>query len=118
MTFLAGRPSEAPALLEPVTLRSLSEEVSERVLRPRAPRWWWIGFGISLSLLLTLIVATAWLFINGIGVWGVDVPVAWGLALPNMSGGLHWRAAARSCRRCSTSPARLGARRSTASPNR
>jgi Ni/Fe-hydrogenase subunit HybB-like protein len=81
MTFLAGRPSEAPALLEPVTLRSLSEEVSERVLRPRAPRWWWIGFGISLSLLLTLIVATAWLFINGIGVWGVDVPVACGLAI-------------------------------------
>jgi molybdopterin-containing oxidoreductase family membrane subunit len=63
-----------------VTLRSLSEEVSARVLRP-APRWWWIGFGVSLLLLLVLVVAVAWLFINGIGVWGVEIPVAWGLAI-------------------------------------
>jgi Ni/Fe-hydrogenase subunit HybB-like protein len=23
----------------------------------------------------------AWLFVNGIGVWGVEIPVAWGLAI-------------------------------------
>jgi Ni/Fe-hydrogenase subunit HybB-like protein len=63
------------------TLRSVSEEVSERVLRRHPPLWWWIGFGISLALLLTLVVAVAWLFINGIGVWGVNIPVAWGLAI-------------------------------------
>ena len=47
----------------------------------RAPRWWWIGFAIALALLMTLIVQMAWLFINGIGVWGVDIPVAWGFAI-------------------------------------
>jgi len=45
------------------------------------PGWWWIGFGISLMLLLALVVAMAWLFVNGIGVWGVEIPVAWGLAI-------------------------------------
>ncbi|MBV8889155.1 MAG: polysulfide reductase NrfD [Alphaproteobacteria bacterium] len=64
-----------------VTLTSLSEEVSARVLRNRAPRWWWIGFAVSLLLLAVLLVSTAWLFVNGIGVWGVDIPVAWGFAI-------------------------------------
>jgi molybdopterin-containing oxidoreductase family membrane subunit len=71
-----------PPVVQPgASLRSVSEEVSERVLRPRAPLWWWIGFGIGVLLLLVLVIAMAWLFINGIGVWGVDIPVAWGLAL-------------------------------------
>jgi Ni/Fe-hydrogenase subunit HybB-like protein len=81
VTVFAELPSEAPVVRPGVTLRSLSEEVSDRVLQPHAPRWWWIGFGISLVLLLTLVVAMAWLFINGIGVWGVNIPVAWGFAI-------------------------------------
>ena len=71
-----------PPVVEPsLTLRSLSEEVSNRVLQPQTPRWWWIGFGFSLALLVTLFVQMAWLFINGIGSWGVNIPVAWGLAI-------------------------------------
>jgi Ni/Fe-hydrogenase subunit HybB-like protein len=78
---VANPPGTAAVIRPGVTMASLSVEVSERVLRPQAPRWWWIGFGISLFLLLTLVVAVAWLFINGIGVWGVNIPVAWGLAI-------------------------------------
>ncbi|HZT89103.1 MAG TPA: NrfD/PsrC family molybdoenzyme membrane anchor subunit [Stellaceae bacterium] len=74
-------PPDSPIVAPGVTLRSLSEVVSNRVLQPRAPLWWWIGFGLSVLLLLVLIVQMAWLFINGIGVWGVDIPVAWGLAI-------------------------------------
>jgi Ni/Fe-hydrogenase subunit HybB-like protein len=74
-------PSEAPVVEPDVTSRSLSEAVSERVLRPHAPRWWLIAFGIALALLLTLVIAMAWLLVNGIGVWGVEIPVAWGLAI-------------------------------------
>ena len=47
-------PSDAPIVESSVTLRSVSQEVADRVLRPQAPRWWWIGFGISLVLFLTL----------------------------------------------------------------
>src|SRR5215469_12184137 len=78
---LVDLPREAPVLEPGVTLRSVNEEVAERVLRPQAPRWWRIGFGIALALFFTLVVAVAWLFINGIGVWGVEIPVAWGLAI-------------------------------------
>jgi Ni/Fe-hydrogenase subunit HybB-like protein len=74
-------PSEAPVVEPGVTSRSLSEAVCDRVLRPHAPRWWWIAFGIALALFVTLVIAMAWLFVTGIGVWGVEIPVAWGLAI-------------------------------------
>ncbi len=72
---------EAPIMAPDVTLTSLSEEVSSRVLMDRAPLWWWIGFAIAFALFMVLIVQMGWLFIGGIGVWGVNIPVAWGLAI-------------------------------------
>ncbi len=74
-------PPDAPIIGRDVTLTSLSEKISQRVLMDRAPLWWWIGFGIALILLATLLVQIAWLFIVGIGSWGVEIPVAWGLAI-------------------------------------
>jgi Ni/Fe-hydrogenase subunit HybB-like protein len=74
-------PSEAPVIAPEVTLTSLSENVSDRVLVRRAPLWWWIGFSVSVLLLIVLLVQMAWLFTFGIGVWGVAIPVAWGFAL-------------------------------------
>jgi molybdopterin-containing oxidoreductase family membrane subunit len=59
----------------------LSEEVSGRVLMDRAPLWWWIGFVIAFALFTVLIIQMGWLFIGGIGVWGVNIPVAWGFAI-------------------------------------
>ncbi|MBV8938108.1 MAG: polysulfide reductase NrfD [Alphaproteobacteria bacterium] len=74
-------PPEAPIVEPGVDLRSVSATVADRVLQPKAPRWWWIGFGLSLTLLMVLVVAVFWLFLNGIGVWGVGIPVAWGFAI-------------------------------------
>jgi Ni/Fe-hydrogenase subunit HybB-like protein len=74
-------PSDAPVVEPNLTLRSISEEVSNRVLRPQSRRWWWVGFGFAVTLFLVLLVQLAVLFISGIGVWGVNIPVAWGLAI-------------------------------------
>jgi molybdopterin-containing oxidoreductase family membrane subunit len=76
-----GLPSDAPVIGPDVTLRSLSEEVSSRVLMDRAPLWWRVGFAISFALFLVLIIQMGWLFIVGIGIWGVNIPVAWGFAI-------------------------------------
>jgi molybdopterin-containing oxidoreductase family membrane subunit len=81
ITLPAELPSDAPIVGPDVTLTSLSKDVSGRVLSDRTPRWWWIGFGVSFALFLLLVIQMAWLFINGIGVWGVNIPVAWGFAL-------------------------------------
>jgi Ni/Fe-hydrogenase subunit HybB-like protein len=81
MTLTSEPTADAPVVAPDVTLASLSEQVSSRVLTDRAPRWWWLGFSFSITLLMLLLIQMAWLFINGIGVWGVDIPVAWGLAI-------------------------------------
>jgi molybdopterin-containing oxidoreductase family membrane subunit len=81
MTLTNQLSADAPVIGPDVTLASVSEKVSSRVLMERAPTWWWIGFTIGFGLFIVLLVQMAWLFINGIGVWGVDIPVAWGLAI-------------------------------------
>ncbi len=80
MTLTSELPA-APVVAPDVTLASLSEQVSGRVLMDRAPLWWRAGFGFSFTLFTLLVIQMAWLFVNGIGVWGVEIPVAWGLAI-------------------------------------
>ncbi|MDG2307202.1 MAG: polysulfide reductase NrfD [Candidatus Binatia bacterium] len=65
------------------TLGSVTDKIASVVLVERVPRGWWIGFGISLALLLLLITSLGVLFAYGTGVWGVNVPVGWGFAIIN-----------------------------------
>ncbi len=66
-----------------------SEEVNRLVAAPLLARgawtWraWWIGFAISLALTVTLAVSMIWLFVRGLGIWGVNSVVVWGLAIAN-----------------------------------
>ena len=62
---------------------TVSEHLSDLVLVQRTPLWWYAGFGVSMLLFLWLVVAAVYLLANGIGVWGVNIPVAWGWALAN-----------------------------------
>jgi molybdopterin-containing oxidoreductase family membrane subunit len=81
MSLTGELPADAPVVAPDVTLTSVSHDVSNRVLMERAPRWWWVGFGLSFPLFILFIVQLAWLFNYGIGVWGVRIPVAWGFAI-------------------------------------
>jgi molybdopterin-containing oxidoreductase family membrane subunit len=49
----------------------------------RTPTWWWIGFGISLGLLVMYLVSILVLVTTGPGVWGNNMPVAWGMPIIN-----------------------------------
>jgi molybdopterin-containing oxidoreductase family membrane subunit len=48
-----------------------------------APVGGWICFGCAFCLLLVFVVAAGVLFWNGVGVWGINIPVNWGLAISN-----------------------------------
>ena len=59
----------------------MTDHICAIALRERPYLWWWIAF-IPASLLSGILaVAIVWLFYAGIGIWGVDWPVAWGFAL-------------------------------------
>jgi molybdopterin-containing oxidoreductase family membrane subunit len=44
---------------------------------------WWAMFIPALALLALGLVAVTWLFAKGPGVWGLNIPVAWGFAITN-----------------------------------
>jgi len=60
----------------------VTDKISEVVLK-RTPRWWYVGFGLSLILVLLFFYAVAYLFTKGVGIWGVNVPVGWGWDITN-----------------------------------
>lgn len=65
------------------TYESVSAKIAGTVLDRRHPRAWWIGAGIAFLLLLGLLYGITVLFAYGVGVWGIDIPVAWGFAIVN-----------------------------------
>jgi molybdopterin-containing oxidoreductase family membrane subunit len=63
--------------------REITQEIVAVPLDFPRPRAWWMLFGLSLVLLACFVVAVAVLFSRGVGVWGNNIPVNWGLAISN-----------------------------------
>jgi Ni/Fe-hydrogenase subunit HybB-like protein len=79
-------PPEAhrPPLIEPGhSFGSVTDHISSIVLTKAAPKGWWIGFAMVFSLTMMLFYALGYLFVLGVGIWGVNVPVGWGFAIIN-----------------------------------
>jgi Ni/Fe-hydrogenase subunit HybB-like protein len=75
---------EAVPVLEPGhTFASVTEKISSIVLKQPTGRGWFIGFGIAFLMVLMLFYAVSKLLMIGIGIWGVNIPVAWGFAITN-----------------------------------
>jgi len=75
--------SRLPVLKGGYSYASISDKISDIVLT-RPTHWGWIaGFALCSALLLLFIASIAWLFHKGVGIWGVDIPVAWAFAITN-----------------------------------
>ena len=44
---------------------------------------WFFGFMVGSTIVLLLLTAVTWLFLKGVGIWGLDIPVGWGFAIIN-----------------------------------
>jgi Ni/Fe-hydrogenase subunit HybB-like protein len=62
---------------------SVTEKIASLVLTPHTPIEWLLTFGVAFLGTTGLLFAVTWLLIRGIGIWGVNVPVAWGFAITN-----------------------------------
>ncbi|MBW8791475.1 MAG: polysulfide reductase NrfD, partial [Rhizobium leguminosarum] len=58
-------------------------KVTQIPLKYPAPTAWWVCFSVSLLLLACFVVSATVLLIYGVGVWGNNIPVNWGLAIAN-----------------------------------
>ncbi len=77
------RDSRPPIIGPGHTFASVTDKISAVVLARGTPRGWIIGFAIAFSFLMLLFLAVANLLLLGIGVWGINVPVAWGFDIIN-----------------------------------
>jgi molybdopterin-containing oxidoreductase family membrane subunit len=74
---------ERPEVLAPGhTAGSVTDRISEVILQ-KTPKWFYPAFGVSFMLLMVLVFSMAKLFLEGTGIWGLNVPVAWGFAIIN-----------------------------------
>jgi molybdopterin-containing oxidoreductase family membrane subunit len=72
------------ALISPgLTHRSVAKRITRIPLAPRTPRGWILLFALALALSAVLTASLCWLLMKGTGIWGINQPVAWGLAIVN-----------------------------------
>ncbi len=76
-----GYPNELMAPGE--TARSVGEQVGDIVLEGRRPKGWLGAFAAAFSLLMALLFSVSYLLYKGVGIWGINMPVAWGFAIVN-----------------------------------
>src|SRR5580704_12925470 len=80
---LAEQMAAAPILGPGYSIGSVSDKISHIVLSRKPPKWWMLGFAGAFLLVMMLMYAMTYLFLAGVGIWGIDIPVGWGFAIIN-----------------------------------
>jgi Ni/Fe-hydrogenase subunit HybB-like protein len=67
------------------TYDSITARIAGIVFLPfkRSPKKWLVGAFISFCFVNLLMLAMGYLFLRGIGIWGVNIPIGWGFAIIN-----------------------------------
>jgi hypothetical protein len=65
------------------TYESVSEQIGGTALRHPHQKAWFIGFTFAFALFLLFCAAVSYLLYRGVGIWGINIPVAWGFAIVN-----------------------------------
>ena len=74
---------EEPVVAPGYDSESVTRKISDIVLERPVKRGWLTGLAVAFALLMMMNFAIGWLLIKGIGIWGVNIPVAWGFAIVN-----------------------------------
>ncbi len=62
---------------------SVTDKIAGLVLQRPLGRAWLAAFLATFAGTLMYLGAMAWLFYEGVGIWGINIPVAWGFAIAN-----------------------------------
>src|SRR6266498_2830170 len=72
-----------PVVGSELTFGSVTDKISAIVLKRKTPIGWFVGFAISFALFQLMLLTITNLLFRGIGLWGVNIPVGWGLDILN-----------------------------------
>jgi molybdopterin-containing oxidoreductase family membrane subunit len=77
----AGAPF--PVIAPSQTFGAVTEQISSIVLTRKTPLFWYCTFCFGVFLLLIFLIAVNYLLFKGVGIWGIQIPVAWAFAITN-----------------------------------
>jgi molybdopterin-containing oxidoreductase family membrane subunit len=66
-----------------MTSEEINRQITGLVLERPVHRGWLLGLAVSFLVLNLLFVCIGWLLLRGVGIWGINIPVAWGFAITN-----------------------------------
>src|SRR6184192_569053 len=73
----------APVIEPGYTFGTVTDKISSIVLTRPTSNGWLLGFGVAFLVSMGLLYAVGYLFLRGVGIWGVNIPVGWGFAIVN-----------------------------------
>jgi molybdopterin-containing oxidoreductase family membrane subunit len=62
---------------------TVTDQISSIILSRKTPLFWWCAFGLGFVLLMAFLGTVTYLFVKGVGLFGIEIPVAWGFAITN-----------------------------------
>jgi Ni/Fe-hydrogenase subunit HybB-like protein len=74
---------KAPVIEPGHSFATITDKISSIVLTRPTSMGWIIGFAISFLIVQVLLYAIGYLFLKGVGIWGINIPVGWGFAIIN-----------------------------------
>ena len=74
---------EPPVIGPGQTFDSVTDTITDIVLKRPIGLGWLAGLAVGMGLLAILGMAVTYLFLRGVGIWGIEIPVAWGFAIIN-----------------------------------
>ena len=63
--------------------KSVTQKIAGIVLTGHTPLAWFFGLMFAGGIASLVVIAVTWLFLKGVGIWGVTIPGAWGFAIIN-----------------------------------
>jgi Ni/Fe-hydrogenase subunit HybB-like protein len=72
-----------PVIAPGHTFGTVTDKISSIVLTRKTSLGWYAGFGFAFLLTLLLFVAVTKLVVEGIGIWGNNVPIGWAFEITN-----------------------------------
>lgn len=74
---------EHPVIQPGYSFASVTDKISSIVLMKKQPMGWVVGLTISFFITLVLFATIAKLLFVGVGIWGINIPVGWGMDIVN-----------------------------------
>src|SRR5687767_2871046 len=73
-----------PPLIGPGhTYATITEKISSLVLTRKTPMEWFALFGLGFLGTALLMCSLAYLLVQGVGIFGINIPIAWGFDIVN-----------------------------------